>query len=114
VAGRVATLKVQLEIGSTNSKNFIPFGTDFYISNPKETSSFTINFHEIYGVVVTRNEVEEIVYTKNIVKKMSKVMDLSFINDKDTYHYEELLPYINVRNKKTKHGKERGITKRRN
>ena len=107
------TLKVQLEKGSTNSKNFIPFGSDFYASNPKETSSFTITFDDIFDVVVTRNEVEEVVYDKDIIKKMSKIMNLSFVNDKDTYHYEELLPHINVREKKTTHGKERGSTSRR-
>jgi len=107
-------LKVQLERGSINSKNLMPFGPDFYVSNPQETSNFTIIFDDIFDVVVTRNEVEGVVYTKDVVNKMSKMMNISFVNDKDTYHYEELLPYINVRDKKTTHGKKRGTTHRRN
>jgi hypothetical protein len=106
-------LEVQLERSSSKGKNFLPFSSDFYASNPKEISSFTIVFDEIFGVDVTRNQTEEIVYTKDIVKKMMTMMDLSFLNDKDTYHYDELLPYINVKNKKTSHGKLRGETKRR-
>jgi len=106
-------LKVQLERSSSKDKNFMPFGSDFYASSPKETSSFTITFDDIFDVVITRNEVEEIIYTKKIVNKILKMIDLSFVNDKDTYHYEELLPYIEVRNKKTSHGKNRGITNRR-
>lgn len=108
------TLRIQLEKGASNSKNFMPFGADFYVSNPIETSSFTIIFDDIFDVVVTRNNVQETIYTKDIIDKISKMLNLSFVIDKDTYHYQELLPYINVMEKKTTHGKERGTTKRRN
>jgi hypothetical protein len=106
-------LEVQLEKGSSNSKNFQPFSGDFYVSNPKENSSFTIVFDETFGVEVCRNKTESIVYDKNIVKKMMKMMNTDFSNNKDTYLYKDLLPYINVKNKKTSHGKLRGETKRR-
>jgi hypothetical protein len=106
-------LKVQLDRSFSKSKNFTPFSSDFYASNPKEISSFTIVFDETFGVDIIRNQTKDIIYNKNVVKKMKEMMDLSFINNKDTYHYEELLPYINVKNKKTSHGKLRGETKRR-
>lgn len=108
------TLRIQLERGSKNSKNFMPFGADFYVSNPKEISSFTITFDDIFGVIVNRNSVEEVLYTKEIIIKISKMLNLSFVTDKDTYHYDELTPHINVTDKKTTHGKERGTTRRRN
>jgi hypothetical protein len=92
----------------------MPFSTDFYASNPKEVSSFTIIFDEIFDVVVTRNENKEIIYNNEILKIMGKIMDSSFIKEKDNYLYEELLSHINVKDKKTSHGKERGTTKRRN
>jgi len=106
-------LEIQLDRGKSKFKNFLPFSGDFYVSNPKEVSSFTIVFDEIFGLDVKRNKTQEIFYTKDIVKKMKKMMDSSFINDKDTYLYEELIPFINVKNKKTSHGKRRGETKRR-
>ena len=106
-------LEVQLERGSSKLKNFQPYSGDFYASNPKEISSFTIVFDETFGVDVSRNETEEIVYTNSVVKKMLKMMDTTFLNDKDNYLYEDLLPLINVKNKKTSHGKLRGETKRR-
>jgi hypothetical protein len=106
-------LEVQMERGKNNHKNFLPFSGDFYVSNPKEVSSFTITFDETFGLYVRRNEAETILYDKNILKKMKKMLDSSFDNNKDTYLYEEIAPYINVKNKKTSHGKERGKTNRR-
>lgn len=107
-------LKIQLERSDSKGKNFIPFSSDFYASNPKEVSSFTIVFDDVFDVVVNRNENEEIIYDNKIISIMSKIIDFSSIEKKDIYLYEELLPYINIRNKKTTHGKERGITNRRN
>lgn len=107
-------LKVQLERSDSKSKNFMPFSSDFYISNPKEVSSFTITFDDLFEVVVGRNKPEPILYNQEVINLISKVLDLSFVNNKDTYLYEELLQYINIKEKKTSHGKERGTTKRRN
>lgn len=106
-------LDVQLERSKSKFKNFLPYSGDFYISNPNEISSFTIVFDETFGLDVSRNKTNTITYSKEILKKMKKLLDSSFINDKDTYLYEEVIPYINVKNKKTSHGKKRGETKRR-
>ena len=107
-------LKIQLERSNSKGKNFMPFSSDFYASNPKEVSSFTIFFDEIFDVVVTRNENQELIYDEKILKIMSKILDSSFISEKSNYDYEELLPHINVNDKKTLHGKQRGVTNRRN
>jgi hypothetical protein len=106
-------LNIQLERSSSKGKNLLPFSSDFYVSNPKEVSSFTITFDDIFGVDVSRNKIDEINYTKDIIKKIKNMMDLTFINNKDTYHYDDILPFINVKQKKTSHGKLRGKTKRR-
>jgi len=107
-------LDIQLKRSDSVSKNFIPFSSDFYISNPKEVSSFTIKFDDLFDIIVCRNEPEEIIYTKEIVSKLSKMISYSFVNNKDTYLYDELIPHINVGKKSTTHGKERGATTRRN
>ena len=106
-------LDVQLERSKSKFKNFLPYSGDFYASSPNEISSFTIVFDETFGLDVSRNEPNTIIYSKDVLKKMKKLLDSSFINDKDTYLYEEVIPYINVKNKKTSHGKKRGETKRR-
>jgi hypothetical protein len=107
-------LKVQLDKGNSNGKNFIPYSSDFYVSNPKEVSSFTIIFDDVFDIIVDREVTQTIVYNDEIIRQISPMLDKSFIHNKDNYLYEELIPYINVRDKKTTHGKERGTTKRRN
>lgn len=107
-------MEVQLSRSKSKSKNFVPFSSDFYASNPREISSFKVTFDETFGVDVMRTETKDIIYTKEIIKKMKEVLELSFVNDKDTYLYDDILPHINVKNKKTSHGKLRGKTKRRN
>jgi len=106
-------LKIQNTKGSSKNKNFLPFSSDFYASNPIEKSSFKITLDELYGVYVERNEVENIVYTKDILKKMSKILDKDFLIEKDIYLYEEISEKINIMDKKTSHGKSRGETNRR-
>jgi hypothetical protein len=106
-------LKVQLERSSSKGKNLIPFSSDFYASNPREISSFTVVFDDMFGIDVSRDETNAIIYTKDIVKKMKNILDLTFVNNKDTYLYEDILPYLNIKQKKTSHGKFRGKTKRR-
>jgi hypothetical protein len=109
-------LRVQLERSDSKHKNFLPFSSDFYASNPKEISSFTITFNDVFGVFVSRNNVNEIIYDNEVIKQMTraKIIDMSFVNYKDTYLYEELYQFINVKDKPTTHGKERGTTSRRN
>ena len=106
-------LKTQVEKGKSVNKNFIPYSSDFYASNPIEISRFKILIHETFGVFVNRETPQQLEYNQNVIKKMSKILDSTFINNKDTYLYEELIPYINIKDKKTTHGKFRGETKRR-
>lgn len=109
-------LEVQMERGKTNNKNYLPYSSDFFISNPKEVSSFEILIDNLYGVVVTRQKVNDIIFDTKIINKLKRdrVLESSFLNIKDNYLYEELLPYINIKDKKTLHGKKRGKTTRRN
>lgn len=106
-------LKVQISKGASKNKNLLPFSCDFYASNPIEKSSFIITLDDIYGVYVERNKIENIIYTKDILKKMSKVLTKDFQIEKDIYHYDEIYNFINIIEKKTSHGKSRGETTRR-
>lgn len=106
-------LKTQLKKGKTANKNFLPYSCDFYCSNPTEVSRFKIKIDNVFGVMVSREPVEKIIYDNVVIKKMSKVLNSSFLNNKDSYLYEELAPFINIEDKKTTHGKNRGKTNRR-
>jgi hypothetical protein len=44
---------------------------------------------------------------------MSKVLNKDFKIIKDIYQYNEIFEFIDIKNKKTTHGKERGKTIRR-
>jgi hypothetical protein len=109
----IEILNTQINRGKSKSKNFLPFSSDFYASNPIEKSSFVIVLDETYGVIVERKKVEKIVYNEEIIKKMSKIINKDFVLNKDIYLYEELSPYINIKEKITSHGKSRGKTTRR-
>lgn len=106
-------LHIQLTKGAIHSKNFLPNSSDFYASNPVEVCRFRIKIDDVFGVMVSRENPEKIVYDQSVIKKMSKVLGSAFLNNKDVYLYEELTPYINILDKKTTHGKNRGETSRR-
>jgi len=106
-------LNVQIEKGKNINKNFLPFSMDFYASNPKEQTSITILIDDLYGVLLERNEPQQILYNREILKKMSKVLNKNFKINKDIYHYDEIYEFIDIKNKKTTHGKSRGNTTRR-
>lgn len=107
-------LKIQLERSNNKvNKNFLPFSSDFYSSNPIEKCCFRIQIDNIYGLNIVRCETNEIIYNQKIVKKLKKVLIDDFENNKDIYQYDELTQFINVRNKKTNHGTRRGKTTRR-
>jgi hypothetical protein len=107
-------LKIQMEKGKNRNKNFLPYSADFYASNPIHVSSFTIVIDDIFGVIITRNLVKEINYSCDIIKKMKPyLVEDDFLCEKDNYHYNEIIKYININGKKTSHGKKRGKTTRR-
>ena len=109
----IEILNTQIKLGKSKNKNFLPFSSDFYASNPKEKSSFTILLDELYGIVVERNNTDKVVYNKNILDKMKKILTKDFLIKKDIYLYDEIKKYINIKDKKTTHGKSRGETTRR-
>lgn len=106
-------LKVQLNSGKTKNKNFIPYSADFFVSNPKMLSNFKIHKDENFGFIVERQNNEEILFTNEIIKKIKPYLKNDFKKNKDTYHYNELVDYLDIFAKKTSHGKERGKTSRR-
>jgi hypothetical protein len=109
-------LKIQNESKSKH-KNFLPYSKDFYASNPKYMACFKITLGDIEQEVnITSEETQEIVLTKKILTQsrgIKKYLPKTFVLNKDTYHYEEIKPLLNIRNHKTSHGKQRGETKRR-
>jgi hypothetical protein len=106
-------LEIQRDRGKSKIKNLIPYSSDFYVCKPKEISSFKISINDTYGTLVERLLTDETIYNKVIIKKMSKIINLDLLTNKDIYQYEELIPLINLESKKTTHGKNRGVTTRR-
>jgi hypothetical protein len=109
----IEILKTQNELGKSKNKNFLPFSADFYASNPIEITSIIINFDQDFGIVVERNKTKTIEYDEKILKKMSKTLNKNFKIIKYIYQYNEIFEFIDIKNKKTTHGKERGKTIRR-
>ena len=110
----IEVLKIQFESPKSKYKNLMPFGPDFYASNPIMTCKFSVEINNEGTVSIERNSIVDIVYDQSIIKKMKTILSDNFLNDKDTYQYNNLKEFINVRNKKSNHGKNRGKTKRRN
>lgn len=107
-------LKIQYESPKSKHKNLVPFSSDFYASNPVMSCKFTIELTKNKEVIVERNTIVDIVYDQKIIKKIKSILSKDFLNNKDNYRYDDIKDYINVRIKKTSHGKNRGKTKRRN
>lgn len=105
-------LSIQHEFGKAKNKNFIPFSSDFYVSNPKMIANFEVDLSN--KVQVLRLNPYEIIYDQEVLEIIKDFLPETFKNEKEIYTYEEIESLIDVKRKKTTHGKERGFTNRRN
>ena len=85
---------------------------DFYASNPKMVAKFKIILGD-ENAIVDRVSVENIIYDEKIIKILSEYLTESSNLTKKSYNYEEIKSHINIFQKRTTHGKERGETFRR-
>lgn len=105
-------LNIQFEYGKKKNKNFIPFSSDFYASGPEMISKFKIDYKNDY-FNVERLQREDIVYDHKVLEILSPYLINSFIQEKNSYTYEEIKDFIDIEQKSTKHGKNRGEVIRR-